>query len=905
MAKKLVSPILCLTIVIGFKLEPAAAQSSFVNWETPQVHPIDLTPSGNTLLVVSTADNRLLAFDVSGASPVRTGAVPVGLDPVSVRARSETEAWVVNHMSDSISIVDLPTMRVIRTIDTGDEPCDVVFAGSPQRAFASVSQLNQVRVFDPANLAAAPAIITIQGEDPRALAASPDGTRVYAAIFESGNPTTAIRQQDVSNPAGPYGGLNPPPNSGNVFNPPITPGLPPPPRVGHIVRRNAAGQWLDDNGRNWSAFVTWNLHDHDVAIIDTTTLGVTYANGMLTTVMGIGVRPNGTVSVIGTEARNQIRFEPNIRATFVRVHMGLFDPATPATTQVIDLNPHLTYATPSIPQAQRDQSIGDPRAIVWHPSNGIAYVAGMGSNSVIVTNSAGARIAQIDVAQGPTGLAMDASGGRVFVLNRFDASVSQIDTASNTETARVPFFDPTPNAIRLGRPLLYDTHQFSGLGQIACASCHIDGRTDFLAWDLGNPAGQMKAFNQDCRQPNCPDWHPMKGPMVTQSLQGIVGTEPFHWRGDRENLAAFAPAFTDLQGADAQPDPMQMQLMTDFVATIEYPPNPNRNFDGTLPPSMTLSTGIGNPNAGVNIFNTLPTVGGAPCISCHGPFPGSGTNQTIDFPGLPLAPQNLKMAQLRNMHEKTGWDRLSQQSNRGFGFNHHSEFDTLNALLNAGFAFAPGAQGQQQRRDVEALMLCFSADTHAAVGRQVTLDGTNNNAPNVVNLTNSMIALANANQVGLVVKGRQGGVQRGYRYNSTTFAPNNVFQSDLVAESITPATLRAAAQTGNELTWTVVPKGSETRIGIDRDEDGFFDREEVIGCGGDPANAAVVPIAKADVDENGVREPADVPAFVAVLLDPGSATPRRRCAADVNNDDSVNGGDITGFVACIVNGLCP
>ena len=40
------------------------------------------------------------------------GAVPVGLDPVSVRARSNTEAWVVNHVSDSVSIVDLQAMNV-------------------------------------------------------------------------------------------------------------------------------------------------------------------------------------------------------------------------------------------------------------------------------------------------------------------------------------------------------------------------------------------------------------------------------------------------------------------------------------------------------------------------------------------------------------------------------------------------------------------------------------------------------------------------------------------------------------------------------------------------------------------------------------------------------------------------
>lgn len=45
-----------------------------------------LTPSGQKLLVVNPADNRLMIFDTSGVSPALIALVPVGLDPVSVRA---------------------------------------------------------------------------------------------------------------------------------------------------------------------------------------------------------------------------------------------------------------------------------------------------------------------------------------------------------------------------------------------------------------------------------------------------------------------------------------------------------------------------------------------------------------------------------------------------------------------------------------------------------------------------------------------------------------------------------------------------------------------------------------------------------------------------------------------------
>src|SRR5262245_9301714 len=191
----------CLTRFVSARLLVAAlhpfdagitwageANPSFVNWETPHVHPLDLTPDGARLLAVNTADNRLEIFTVTSAGLIHTGAVTVGLDPVSVRARTNSEAWVINHVSDTVSVVNLSTLNVVRSFHPGDEPTDVVFAGNPTRAFVCVSQENKVRVYDPDDVGAPIATIPIQGEDPRALAT--DGSSVYAAIFESGNRTT-------------------------------------------------------------------------------------------------------------------------------------------------------------------------------------------------------------------------------------------------------------------------------------------------------------------------------------------------------------------------------------------------------------------------------------------------------------------------------------------------------------------------------------------------------------------------------------------------------------------------------------------------------------------------------------------------------------------------------------------
>ena len=102
----------------------ATGAHAFTTFETGQVRPLALSPDGTQLFATNTPDNRLEIFAVSGAGLTHTGSVPVGLEPLAVAARSNTEVWVVNHLSDSVSIVDIGSSppRVTRTLLVGDEP---------------------------------------------------------------------------------------------------------------------------------------------------------------------------------------------------------------------------------------------------------------------------------------------------------------------------------------------------------------------------------------------------------------------------------------------------------------------------------------------------------------------------------------------------------------------------------------------------------------------------------------------------------------------------------------------------------------------------------------------------------------------------------------------------------------
>ena len=52
-------------------------------------------------------------------------------------------------------------------------------------------------------------------------------------------------------------------------------------------------------------------------------------------------------------------------------------------------------------------------------------------------------------------------------------------------------YNPEPPSVVAGRRFLYDAAFTSSHGDSACASCHVFGDFDSLAWDLGNPDGDV------------------------------------------------------------------------------------------------------------------------------------------------------------------------------------------------------------------------------------------------------------------------------------------------------------------------------------------------------------------------------------------------------------------------------
>ena len=922
----------CLAGVVLLCDRSAAAPSTTI-FESGQVRPLALSPSGRLLYAVNTPDSRLEIFAVRQRGLEHRASVPVGLEPVAVAARSEDEVWVVNHLSDSVSVVDVSDGgwrgRVVRTLLVGDEPRDIVFAGPGRaRAFVTTAHRGQnnprdpqlttpgvgradVWVFD-AHSAGPSAgqplsVLTLFTDTPRALAVSSDGRRVYAAGFHSGNQTTIVTELNATYHLGNRQRLPPTTNAQGV----------PAPGVSVIVKWNGS-HWLDELGQVWDDQVKLSLPDKDVHVIDAMAspprqVPGGYYTGVGTILFNMVVNPvNGKIYVSNTEAFNQHRFEgPGTFAGHsLRGHLhesritvlGGNGGVAPR-----HLNKHINYASccAPVPNAESETSLAQPTGMAVTRDGATLYVAALGSSKIGVYDTqqleedsfVPSRARQIELTGGgPTGLVLDADERRLFVMTRFDNSIAVVDTTRRVQTGKYALYSPEPESVRAGRRFLYDARTGSAHGDSSCASCHVFGDFDSLAWDLGNPDADVTAnpgpftgvrIDLFSRQPIPEVFHPLKGPTTTQSLRGMMNGGPMHWRGDRTagsdeptaqpdrgsfnevaGFKKFQAGFTDLLGRDQGIPDADITAFASFILQVTYPPNPIRALDDSLTPDQAT---------GRDHFFHVIRDGTAVCDGCHvldreaNPdtlFPGFfGTSGTITYD---FQPQLMKTPQLRNLYQKVGMfgmaappfgilagdnDHKGDQV-RGFGFLHDGSFDTLFRFMR-GMGFSPftgftipegtfpdnpdgledNAVGDRVRRTIEAFLLAFDSNLKPIVGQQVGLsaEGALTATPRIALL----LTRANAGDCELVAKGTAlDGSNIGFLYVGA-----GRYQADRRDIPLLPEVFLRflGIIPGHEITYTCAPPGSGHRVGIDRDEDGVLDGDEA-ASGSDPADPLDLPL---------------------------------------------------------------
>jgi len=838
-----------------------SAVNSVTVFESGPVRPLALSADGQRLYVVNGPAGCLEIYALNGDALSLVSSVSVGLEPVSIAERTSNELWVVNHLSDSVSVVRLDgTPRVLRTLQVGDEPRDIVFAGNNRdRAFITAANRGQNRpgftsaslttpgsgradvwIFDAAQLEDSLngkplSIVTLPADVPRALAVSSDGRTVYAAAFMSGNRTTVLHRDAINIPKP---GLT---TSADGVQAPAT---------GLIVRYEGT-TWRDEARTDWSSQVKLTLSDEDVFAINASATIPSITDrfvGVGTTLFNMAVAADGRIFVSNTEAFNEVRFEGSgrrgnstVRGRIAESRISMISPTSGAVTAV-HLNRHIDFNLPqgtTVSAADKARSLSQPTAMVLNSSGDTLFTAAFGSAKVaalpttaLISGSYTSDVTRlIDVPAGPAGLAINSAGSRLFVYSRIAHAISVIDVPNRTLLSTRSLFSPESIAIKEGRRFLYDATLSSANGTVSCASCHVFGDLDHLAWDLGNPDDRMQT-NPNAYLPlsprTTPRFHPLKGPMTTQTLRGMKGNGPMHWRGDRTGTSRavvrgttesleeaafkeFNSAFVALLGRETALPADQMQAFTDFVMQLAMPPNPVRALDNSLTEQES---------AGRNFYMNFPSTLLGSCDNCHRlrPLEGQfGTNGLMTFEGGRIT-ENFKIPQLRNMYTKVGMFGFSGDNSaatglqiRGFGFSHDGAVDTLeNFLRDPVFIFPPPAD--VTRRQVAAFVLAFDTNLLPIVGQQVTWrPGTSSAIEDRLSLLRNQALIRTPRpSCDLIARITANGVAHSALLQ---LDGNWAFKDGSIRNE---AQLKELASVAQPITFTCVPPGTGQRVALNR-----------------------------------------------------------------------------------------
>ena len=495
---------------------PTTTQGQFASREvgypcfvSPHTSPIVI--SEQRVFVVNTPADSLDVIDARTRTII--ARVTVGIDPVSLAIRPDgKELWVSNHISDSVSVVDIDAtsasyLHVIATIQafdsarkatSFDEPMGIAFANN-DKAYVALSSDNQIAVIDVATRKVSKRL-TITAQDPRAIAVH--NNRLFVLPFESNNKTqlSGGMKQDID---------------GDLVTFDV---------IAHSIQNNSKlslGHVLD-------IIKHPDFPDRDLYIYDTVTDELIETVDTLGTLLyGLSIDSQGRVFIAQTDARNDANgragtkkhgmAEMENRAflnQITRVDFGVGGAEPPTFFELEPLPPQ---------HPQPGMALATPYAIAVSGDDSTLVVSIAGSDKVITVDAeSGTVLGRVEVDAVPRGVALvDESNGnpsQAWVLNAVENTVSMLDISRPADpklVETIALADPTHPTLKRGRKA-FETAAASTTGTFACASCHPDGHTDQLLWVLDTPI----VTGGDQIQPR-----------ITMPIRGLRDTEPYHWDG--------------------------------------------------------------------------------------------------------------------------------------------------------------------------------------------------------------------------------------------------------------------------------------------------------------------------------------------------------------------------------------
>jgi len=487
-----------------------------------------VTQDDRLVLAVNPDQNTVSIFDAQYDQLPRVCEIPVGEDPRSVTALpTGTKAYVANAGSGTVSVIDLPGKRVVRTIGVGTEPRGLCATPNGTRVYVVNAISNTLTCIDATvdQVLWQGVLPSDRGSQPRSLAITDDhdsddlDEKIYVPLFFAGLRAgkTGLDEGQDDNRQGTVVVVATATNS----------------IVNAVALSPIAATGFRSNGSVLDLVGTSNGTGGTNAPDPTNPPTVTFDTGCFPNQLAaIALHPtNGKAYVVSTGASPNGPFGFNVNAQGM---VSVFDTTTDqevvgnASTTVHRRAPlNLNQGIPQDTTNQPRLFLTNPVDVVWNRDGSEAWIAIQNSDLLVrmtvdanglptidaPVQAGASAITRIDlraVAAGqlagkaPRSMAFNGRTDRLFVYNFVSRSLSVVDVvgrriAATAESAPLPL-PGTPDAtVNLGAELFFTGRgpqgRMSSDSWGACIVCHPDGLTDNITWLF--PAGPRNTVSLD------------------------------------------------------------------------------------------------------------------------------------------------------------------------------------------------------------------------------------------------------------------------------------------------------------------------------------------------------------------------------------------------------------------------
>ena len=502
----------------------------------------------------------LLSGKVVGQS--ETNPISGHRSPVDL-AINAAEGWALtaNQSSNSVSLVSLQEGVVWDEVRVGERPVGVTLGPLQRRLYVGCSYSGDLHVLEVVGKKLVPVTVIKTGWQPHDVVISPDNKQAYVALYAANQVGVIDLQQ------------------------------------GKLVERIDVGRWprylgLSPDGKRLAVGASG---DGGVSVVDTVTKKMISLQRFVAINVGhMQVSKDGQYAYFPWMFyhHNPITRTNIQRGWVLASRLGRVRLDKPGRREAFSLD-------------VRGEAVGDPHGLALSPQEDRIVLAASGTHELLIYRQPGLpfqeygdtdhlvpelqrdkdRFYRIPVGGRPMGIQFGSKNHIVYVTNYLQDSIQIVDLDKRQLVGQIALTKtPELTAVRRGEVIFHDAQR--SLDQwYSCHSCHYEGGINSERMDTFND-GTAFTFK------------------TVLPLYSIEQTAPWTWHGWQKDLSAAMRKSITSTMLGKEPTDQDVTDLLAYVKTLQPPPNPFRQADGSLSPAA---------KRGEVVFQSDQ----AGCASCH------------------------------------------------------------------------------------------------------------------------------------------------------------------------------------------------------------------------------------------------------------------------------------------------